>query len=213
MQFRPERVFSDPRFHGFAHLLYCLFTDFDGFTHQRNFTCAFYLTCFFHHAETIMHLISQCLHLLNSHRGQSVNRNTPITPTVFTNNGVHLNGPLFGPLRNMLTGRHIKKGDRLDGSINSRQTFRQQVFAAILKNHGFAVCRYVHVTRLVMRAPDLHIGRIGRIARVQLIIENDSSKILAYQFFLNPGKTIVTHLIEVARRRGVLHRPMLAHGH
>jgi len=44
----------------------------------------------------------------------------------------------------------------------------------------------VDVAHLVVRAPDLHVGGVGRITRVHLIIEDDAGEIMLGEHAANP---------------------------
>ncbi len=54
--------------------------------------------------------------------------------------------------------------------INARQAFAQVPVRAVFEHDHGALRWHEGVTRLVMRTPDLHVGGISRITRIQLVV-------------------------------------------
>ena len=88
----------------------------------------------------------------------------------------------------------------------------EQFLAAPLEEHHRTLRRHVHVAHLVVDAPDLHVGRVHRIAGVDLVVEDDAGEVAFHEGLTDPPEPVAADFVEVAGWRAELHRSVLAGG-
>ena len=165
-----------------------------------------------HHLEAVEDLVAVALHLDDARRRDAVDGDAPVAAAVLADHGVHVRGPLPGLVRVPRPRPEVEEGDGGADLVDGGDAGAEQVLAAPLEEHRRALGRHVDVADLVVDAPDLHVGRVDRVAGVDLVVEDDAGKVAFHEGTAYPPEPVAADLVEVAGRGGVVHRSVLAHG-
>ena len=94
--------------------------------------------------------------------------------------------------------------------IDRRQVGNEMGVIGVIEQCHRPLSENQHAARLVMTRPDLHVGRIGGVARVDLIEQKDTGIVARLQFPADPAQAIEPDRIEIDRRPAEFHGPVLA---
>ena len=134
----------------------------------------------------------------------------PVSAVALPDDRVQIRSPRPRLLRLPLPGQEVQERDARPDLVDRGQPFAEQAVPSQLEQADRALGRYVDVTHLVVAAPDLHVGRVGRVAGVHLVVEDDAGEVVPDQRCAYPPEAVAAHVVEVARCVGMLHRAVLA---
>jgi hypothetical protein len=114
-------------------------------------------------------------------------------------------------------GEVVERRDR-PVLVHRGQILGQVRQVGVVEQHHRSVRRHEGAARLVVRAPDLHVGRIGRVAGIDLIEQEQRRIVALFQLLAKAREAIAAEKareaiaadrIEIDRRVAELHGPML----
>ena len=212
VQLGPECVLGDAGPHRLAHLSDRLLAHRDGVAHERDLARGLDLARVLHHLEAVEDLVAVALQLDDAQRCDAIDGDAPVPAVVLANQRIHVRRPLPGLLRLPGSGPEVQEADGGTNFVDGGDARAEQLLAAHLEKHHGTLGRHVDVADLVVSAPDLHVGRVNRVAGVDLVVEDDAGEVALDERAAYPSEPVAAHFVEVAGRGAVVHRPVLAGG-
>ena len=119
---------------------------------------------------------------VDPHVGQAVDRQALVAAAVLGHEIGDLVAESARPRLGIRPGGEVVER-RIDPVfVDRRQTLGQMRVVAVVEQHAGPVGRDEDRAGLVVGAPDLHVGGVGRVARVDLIEHQEAGDVAGFQF-------------------------------